>query len=87
MVRQWQGTFYGRRFSSSEPERVTNYKTVVEGFGGKGFVCETVEDLENALNSLKTIDGPVWIDCKIDREEKVLPMIPSGKSVSDTINE
>jgi len=87
MVRQWQGTFYGRRFSSSEPERVTDYKKVVEGFGGKGFVCETVEDLKKALNSIKTLDGPVWIDCKIDREEKVLPMIPSGKSVSDTINE
>ncbi len=87
MVRQWQGTFYGRRFSSSEPERVTNYKKVVEGFGGKGFVCETIEELKLALKSLENLDGPVWIDCKIDREEKVLPMIPAGKTVNDTINE
>ena len=87
MVRQWQGTFYGRRFSSSEPERVTDFKKVVEGFGGKGFVCETVEELKLALKSLENLDGPVWIDCKIDREEKVLPMIPAGKTVNDTINE
>ncbi|MBQ5591151.1 MAG: biosynthetic-type acetolactate synthase large subunit [Clostridia bacterium] len=87
MVRQWQSVFYGRRFSSSEPERVTNYKTVIEGFGGKGFVCETVKELKSALEQAKKETGPVWIDCRIDREEKVLPMIPAGKTVKDTINE
>ncbi|MGN0174369.1 MAG: biosynthetic-type acetolactate synthase large subunit [Acutalibacteraceae bacterium] len=87
MVRQWQSVFYGRRFSSSEPERVTNYKAVIEGFGGKGYICETVDELKTALKEAKEYNGPVWIDCRIDREEKVLPMIPAGKTVNDTINE
>lgn len=87
MVRQWQAVFYGRRFASSEPERVTNYKGVIEGFGGKGFICETVEQLKTALEEAKRETGPVWIDCRIDREERVLPMIPAGKTVNDTITE
>ncbi len=87
MVRQWQAVFYGRRFSSSEPERVTDYKKVIEGFGGTGFVCETNEQLQEALEKAKECNGPVWIDCRIDREERVLPMIPAGKTVNDTISE
>ncbi len=87
MVRQWQAVFYGRRFSSSEPERVTDYKKVIEGFGGTGFICETNEELADALEKAKDCNGPVWIDCRINREERVLPMIPAGKTVNDTINE
>ena len=85
MVRQWQGAFYGRRFSSSEPERVTNYKAVAEGFGGHGFKCTTPEEFEAAMKEAMTIKGPVWIECVVDREERVLPMIPGGKTVHDTI--
>ena len=85
MVRQWQGTFYDRRFSSSEPERLTNYVKVAEAFGGKGYHCETPVELEAALKEAVQSDCPVWIECVIDREEKVLPMIPSGGTVHDTI--
>ena len=85
MVRQWQGAFYDRRFSSSEPERVTDYKKVVEGFGGHGFHCETPAEFEAAMKEAMTMTGPVWIECVVDREEKVLPMIPGGKTVHDTI--
>jgi len=85
MVRQWQGAFYDRRFSSSEPERVTDYKKVVEGFGGHGFHCETPAEFEAAMKTAMTMTGPVWIECVVDREEKVLPMIPGGKTVNDTI--
>ena len=85
MVRQWQGAFYDRRFSSSEPERITNYKAVAEGFGGHGFRCETPDEFEAAMKQAMEMDGPVWIECIVDREEKVLPMIPGGKTVHDTI--
>ncbi len=85
MVRQWQGAFYGRRFASSEPERVTDYVKVAEAFGAKGYHCETPEQFEKAMNEAIMSHGPVWIECVIDREEKVLPMIPSSKTVHDTI--
>ncbi len=85
MVRQWQDTFYGRRFASSEPERVTSYVKVAEAFGAKGYHCETPAEFDKAMNEAIMSRGPVWIECVIDREEKVLPMIPSNKTVHDTI--
>ena len=84
MVRQWQGVFYDRRFSSSEPERVTDYVKVAEAFGGKGYRCKTPAEFEAAMKEAMTVGGPVWIECEIDREEKVLPMIPAGGTVHDT---
>ena len=85
MVHQWQDVFYEGRFASSEPERVTNYKAVAEGFGGKGYHCETPAEFEAAMAEALKHNGPVWIECVIDRKEKVLPMIPGGKTVNDTI--
>ncbi len=85
MVRQWQGAFYDRRFSSSEPERVTDYVKVAEAFGGVGFKCKTPAEFDEVMEKAMKINGPVWIECEIDREEKVLPMIPSGGTVHDTI--
>ena len=85
MVRQWQKTFYGKRYSSSEPERKTNYKAVAEGFGATGFKCENLAEFKMAFEKALTLKGPVWIECIIDREESVLPMIPAGGSVDDII--
>ena len=85
MVHQWQDTFYGKRYSSSEPGRVTNYKAVAEGFGGKGYRCETPAEFEAAMAEALSLNCPVWIECVVDKNEKVLPMIPGGKTVSDTI--
>ncbi len=85
MVRQWQCSFYERRFSSSEPERKTDYVAVAKAFGGEGYHCETPAEFEEAMKKAICADGPVWIECKIDREERVLPMIPSGATVHDTI--
>ena len=85
MVRQWQGVFYGRRYSSSEPERVTDYVKVAEAFGAKGYRCYTSAEFDAAIEKAMTDGCPVWIECVVDREEKVLPMIPAGGTVHDTI--
>ncbi len=87
MVRQWQKCFYGKRYSSSEPERSTDYKKVAEGFGATGYRCTTPEEFKAAFESALGSDKPVWIECVIDRETSVLPMIPSGGTVADTISE
>lgn len=87
MVRQWQTTFYGKRYSSSEPERKTNYVKVAEGFGAKGYSCKTAQEFKSALEDAMKYDGPSWIECIVDREERVLPMIPAGGSSDDIIYE
>ncbi len=85
MVRQWQTVFYGKRYSSSEPDRRTDYVKVGEGFGVKAYRASTPAEFAAAFREAMTLDGPVWIECAIDREEKVLPMIPSGGTIEDTI--
>lgn len=83
MVRQWQRCFYGKRFSETEPERKTDFVKLCEGFGGKGYRAENIEEFRNAFKDALKQNGPVWIDCAIDKDERVLPMIPSGKTVND----
>lgn len=85
MVYQWQTIFYGKRYSNTTPERKTDYVKLAEAMGAKGFRAETPEEFRQAFEKALKEDGPVWIECLISREERVLPMIPSGKSVDDMI--
>lgn len=85
MVYQWQTTFYNKRYSSTTPERQTDFVKVIEAFGGKGYRATTPEEFEAAFTEALKADGPVWIDCVISRQERVLPMIPNGGTVNDMI--
>ena len=58
---------------------------VAEGFGLTGFRCTNLAEFKEALNKALELNAPVWIECVIDREEAVLPMIPAGGSVDDMI--
>jgi len=85
MVYQWQTSFYGKRFSATAPERKTDFVKLAEGFGLKGFRAKTLDEFREAFSKAMKEDGPVWIECIIGREERVLPMIPSGGTVEDMI--
>ncbi|MBQ6661997.1 MAG: biosynthetic-type acetolactate synthase large subunit [Firmicutes bacterium] len=87
MVYQWQTLFYGGRYSNTILERKTDYVKVIEGFGGTGFRAGNPEEFAAAYEQALKCEGPVWIDCAISREERVLPMIPGGKSVDSMIVE
>ena len=85
MVRQWQTIFYGKRYSSTDINKKMDYVKVAEGFGAKGFRCETITEFENALEEALKSNSPVWIECVIDKDLRVLPMIPAGGTVDDII--
>ena len=85
MVRQWQTLLYEKRYSSTDPHRRTDYVKLAEGFGAKGWHCETPQEFEAALQEALKNDGPSWIECVIDKDEKVLPMIPAGATIEDII--
>ena len=85
MVYQWQTLFYDKRYSNTTPERKTDFVKLAEAFGAKGFRADSVEELKAAMEQALKEEGPVWIDCTISREERVLPMIPNGKTVEDMI--
>ena len=85
MVRQWQTAFYGKRFSQTDPHRKTNFVKLAEGFGLKGYHCENLAQFQEAFADALKQKGPTWIECMIDKDEKVLPMIPGGGDINDII--
>ncbi len=85
MVYQWQTIFYKHRYSNTILNRATNYVKVAEGFGLRGFRATTPEEFREAFAQALQCEEPVWIEAVISREERVLPMIPGGKSVDDMI--
>lgn len=87
MVRQWQTIFYNKHYIATQPERKTDYVKVAEGFGLRGYRAETKEEFAKAVDAALSGDGPAWIVCPIDREERVLPMIPGGGTVRSAIME
>ena len=85
MVYQWQTAFSGKRYASTTPERKTNFPKLAEAFGAKGFSAANPTEFEEVFKKALQEKGPVWIDCTIARNERVLPMIPSGGTVEDMI--
>ena len=83
MVRQWQTAFYGKRYSSTDPHRKTDYVQLAKGFGLKGYHCENLAQFQEAFAQALKEHKPAWIECVIDKDEKVLPMIPAGGTVED----
>lgn len=85
MVRQWQTMFYEKRYSSTTLERKTDYLKLAEAFGAVGYRCETPQQLEQALQKALQAKGPVLIECLVDKDERVLPMIAAGDDIRNII--
>jgi acetolactate synthase-1/2/3 large subunit len=85
MVRQWQCRFYGERYSQTTLNRATDFVKIAEGFGARGFRAQSLEQLKAILDEHFNSPAPIVIDCVIDKDERVLPMIPPGGSIDDII--
>ena len=84
MVRQWQTMFYEKHYSSTTLKRKTDFPALAQAFGANGKRVTTLSELEDALKNLAP-DTPTVLDCQLDMDEFVLPMIPPGGSVQDLI--
>lgn len=87
MVRQWQRLFYDRRYAGTTltPERKTDFVAVALAFGAQGMRVGTAGELKQALELARACDGPYLIDCAIDKDELVLPMLFPGGGLDDII--
>jgi acetolactate synthase-1/2/3 large subunit len=85
MVRQWQTLFFDGRYSNTTPDRKTDYVKLAEAFGATGMRAGTIAEYEECLTKAYAYDTPVLIECPIDTDERVLPMIPAGGSINDII--
>ena len=86
MVRQWQTMFYEKHYSSTTLKRKTDFPALARAFGAEGKKVTTLEELKEALDTLVP-DTPTVLDCQLDMDEFVLPMIPPGGSVQDLITQ
>jgi len=87
MVRQWQTMFYDDRLAETDLSVQPDFVALTEACGGKGYRVKTKKEFEEALKDAITQNVPVFIDVIIDRREIVLPMVPAGEPLSNTIVE
>ena len=86
MVRQWQTLFFDKHYSNTMlDQRKTDFVKLAEAFGARGSRAANLNELDAALKQAFSCDGPYIIDCMIDKDEYVLPMLPPGGSMDDII--
>ncbi|PWM74206.1 MAG: biosynthetic-type acetolactate synthase large subunit [Oscillospiraceae bacterium] len=85
MVRQWQTLFFNKHYSNTVLNRKTDFPAFARSFGADGETVTTPEELDAALTRAFAAEGPYIVDCHIDKDEFVLPMLPPGGSMDDII--
>ncbi len=87
MVRQWQNLFYEQRYSATVLQDKVNFVKLAEAMGATAFLATTKDEFEEALRKALHCEGPVVIECQIDSDDKVWPMVAPGASISDAFDE
>jgi acetolactate synthase-1/2/3 large subunit len=85
MVRQWQELFFDKRYSSTCMELPIDFVKLAEAYGAKGFSTSKPGEVEKIIKQGFKEKGPVIMEFKIAREEKVLPMVPAGASLNEMV--
>ena len=84
MVRQWQTLYYGQRYSYTVLEDQVDYVKLGEAMGAKAYRVETLEEFEKALKEAISLNIPCLLDCRIAKDDKVLPMVSPGAPLTET---
>lgn len=87
MVRQWQRLFYDKRFSQTDIDRGTDLMKLADAFGIEGILIEKKSDIKPMLEKALSCGRPCLIECRINKDINVLPMVPAGKDISEPIME
>jgi acetolactate synthase I/II/III large subunit len=85
MVRQWQKLFYAERYSETTLDRPPDFVKLAEAYGVRGYRAANEAEFDKAFAEALSEQRPALIDCVIDPDEKVLPMVPSGKPIDEMI--
>lgn len=85
MVRQWQELFFDKRYSQTCMELPIDFIKLAEAFGAKGLQATKPDEVEEVIRAGFAHPGPVLMEFKIAREEKVLPMVPAGASLNEMV--
>ena len=87
MVSQWQTLFYGQRYSHTVLDDAVDFVKIAEGMGAKAIRITKMEEVEPVLKEALNSDGTVVLDCWIDQDLSVFPMVPAGANLDDVFDE
>ena len=87
MVRQWQNLFYGQRYSATVLNDAVDFVKLAEALGATGIRVTTKDEFKEAFAKALTLGRPVVIDCQIDSDDKVWPMVAPGAAISEAFSE
>ena len=87
MVRQWQTLFYGKRYSNTILNDAVDFVKLAEAMGAVGIRVTKKEEVAPALEKAMSLGRPVVIDCVIDQDDKVFPMVPAGDSIENVFDQ
>ena len=87
MVRQWQTLFYGQRYSATVLNDGVDFVKLSEAMGATAYRATTKENFSEIFEKALQCEGPVLIDCQIDSDDKVWPMVAPGAPISDAFDE
>lgn len=87
MVRQWQNLFYGQRYSATVLNDAVDFVKLAEAMGATGIRVTTCDEFKAALQAALQLGKPIVIDCQIDSDEKVWPMVAPGAAISEAFSE
>lgn len=87
MVRQWQNLFYGQRYSATVLNDAVDFVKLAEAMGAAGFRATTREEFSEVLKEALALGRPVVIDCQIDSDDKVWPMVAPGAAIDEAFDE
>ena len=87
MVRQWQNLFYGQRYSATVLNDAVDFVKLAEAMGAEGIRATTQEEFKSAFEKAMNLGSPVVIDCQIDSDDKVWPMVAPGAAISEAFDE
>ena len=86
MVRQWQTLFYGGRYSNTVLTDKVDYQLVARGLGCEAIRVTRKEELKDAVKKALSLDKPVLLECVIDADDKVFPMVPAGAPIEEAFD-
>lgn len=87
MVRQWQNLFYGKRYSHTVLNDAVDFVKLVEAMGAKAYRVTRQEDLKPVLEEAIALKAPVLIECQINCDDKVYPMVSPGAPIQDAFDD
>ena len=87
MVRQWQDLFYDERYSATVLRDAVDFVKLAEAMGAEGMRALSQEEFKEAFSKALTLNRPVVIDCQIDSDDKVWPMVAPGAAISEAFDE